>query len=144
MNMKSRYRCNNCKRVFFGEEFTSEKAPLLLHHGGGFVDVYTAPCGHKGAEGVWELVEEYKVAAISDNTNSFGLRNVVVINVDGRAWGLGSNSLNLPEVGEVLVVPLLLNGSSPNWATMGFEIPEEMLAAPDDVVEQVWGSSSNE
>jgi hypothetical protein len=39
---------------------------------------------------------------------------------------------------------LLLNGSSPNWATMGFEIPEEMLAAPDDVVEQVWGSSSNE
>jgi hypothetical protein len=75
---------------------------------------------------------EFKVAAISDNTNSFGLHGVVLIARDGTAYQVGASKLNLPKQNEVLDIDIN------NFAKHGFEIPEKLHTAPKYVVNEVW------
>lgn len=78
-----------------------------------------------------------KVAAVSINRNSFGLRSVVLISETGEGWQALSNDLYLPTEGEVVetgdldVATALI---AKNW-----ECPERKLPdPPTDVVAIVW------
>ena len=78
----------------------------------------------------------YRVIAVSDNTNSFGLHGVVVVSPRGEAWRLGSNGLHLPKKGDELNPEM--TGDGPEWGKLGFEIPERLENAPEAVVKEAW------
>lgn len=82
------------------------------------------------------MTRAYRVAAVSTNTNSFGLRGIVVVSRTGEAWQLGGNDLHKPRVGDELS-PEVGNGV-PRWGKLGFEIPERLPDAPMDVISVVW------
>ena len=79
----------------------------------------------------------FRVATVSANANSFGLRGVVLIAQDGQVFEVGSNRHNLPAQGAELRVPLV--GKTPVFAALGFEIPRELNPpAPPEVLALVW------
>lgn len=81
------------------------------------------------------MIKRFKVAAVSEGRNSFGLRGMVLVARDGEAWQVGANDLNLKPIGTMLQVPYL---NQPTWAEFGFEIPSRYSDAPPEVVEEVW------
>jgi hypothetical protein len=80
---------------------------------------------------------QFKVAAISHNRNSFGLKAVVLIAKSGTAFQVGSNDLHLPKEGDVIDVPLV-KGIGPDFGRLGFEIPHRLEVVSQSVVRQVW------
>ena len=85
---------------------------------------------------------EFKVAAVSSNRNSFGLKGVVLIARGGRAFQVGASDLHVPKVGDVITIPFIELEGKPvlNFAALCFEIPEELNPpAPPSVVKEVWG-----
>jgi len=48
--------------------------------------------------------KEFKVIAVSTNTNSFGLHNVVMVARDGESWQAGANYLNVPKEGAIVTL----------------------------------------
>lgn len=82
----------------------------------------------------------FKVAAVSSNMNSFGLKGMILVARDGEAYQVGANSMNLKRQGSVLRVPG--RATARNFAALGFEIPERLPPAPRKVVAEVWGSKS--
>ena len=84
--------------------------------------------------------KKFMVAAVSSNTNSFGLHNVVMVAKDGEAWSVKASPYNLPEKGMTYVPHSIGNGEW-GWADgWGFEIPERLSPdAPPEVVREVWG-----
>ena len=46
--------------------------------------------------------KEFKVVAVSTNTNSFGLRGVVMVARDGEAWQVGASHINVPKEGALV------------------------------------------
>ena len=80
------------------------------------------------------MVCEYKVVAVSENRNEFGLRGIVVIGKDGSAWQFGSNDNNLPEEGHIFSF-----FGEPSWSSLGFEIPERLSPdPPPELVNRIW------
>lgn len=63
----------------------------------------------------------YEVVAVSQNTNNFGLRGVVVRGVMGDIWEFGANEIHVPVVGSVINAPNTIG--RPCWLKLGFEIP---------------------
>lgn len=83
------------------------------------------------------FVSQFKVAAISSNTNAFGLWGVVIIDKTGLAFRVGMNHLSKPNVGDVLDVTL--NGSSiHSIAGKSFEIPHKLPNAPASVLKELF------
>ena len=79
----------------------------------------------------------FKVAAVSSNRNSFGLRSMVVVAQDGEAYRLLSNDLNLKREGGILSV----EQSDGRWGftSLGYEVPERLQPdASADVVKEIW------
>lgn len=69
----------------------------------------------------------YKVFRVSENANSFGLKQFYAINEDGGTFCACANSLNMPVIGQDVDI----NG---NW-----ELKENLPDAPEEVIEEVWG-----
>jgi hypothetical protein len=78
-----------------------------------------------------------KVASVSSNRNSFGLRGMILVAKNGRAFQVAANDVNVKKKGDLLTVIDIkaLEGLS----AYGFEVPEELKAAPPNVVKEVWG-----
>jgi hypothetical protein len=77
----------------------------------------------------------FKVAAVSSNTNSFGLHEVVLIAKDGTSFAVCKN--DPPSVG--FSVTLDIGGGAVNSSPhFNFEIPRPMQKAPINVVMEVW------
>jgi hypothetical protein len=79
----------------------------------------------------------FKVASVSDNTNSFGLTGMILVTRDGEAWEVGASSLYVKKKGDVVQVPIV-GKAGLNFASLGFEIPHKLPDAPPGVVEEVW------
>ena len=77
----------------------------------------------------------FKVAAVSSNRNSFGLRSMVVVASDGEAYRVLSNDLHIKQEGDVLLVEQ--RDGRWNFAALGYEVPEKLPTAPPDVVKQL-------
>lgn len=81
-------------------------------------------------------IKKFIVASISSNRNSFGLVGMILIAADGEAWQVGANCLNRKAKGTEITVPF--HDKTPDFSTLGFEIPERLPDAPPKVVNEVW------
>lgn len=82
--------------------------------------------------------DKYKVVACSSNTNSFGLYQMIVINQSGDAWKIHGSGSCKKLKGSDLNVPI--HNGVPQWGKMGYEIPEHVENAPQEVINEVWGT----
>jgi hypothetical protein len=78
---------------------------------------------------------QFKVVAISSNTNSFGLHNVVLMSKSGEAWQVYSSDFHLPTRGQVFDFP---NQNIGELVSHGWECPTQLPKAPKEVVKEVW------
>jgi hypothetical protein len=87
-----------------------------------------------------DFKKEFKVVAVSDNTNSFGLRQMVVIAKDGTAYKTCASYLNVKKKGEILVQTynLTVTGNPTNQHFSGCELTERIEDAPDEVIQEIW------
>jgi len=91
--------------------------------------------------------ESFKVVAVSENTNSFGLQGMILMQKNGVAYQVGVNSLNVKKEGDIITVPCDWNEVDVEGCQMvnyhfyshGFEIPNRLPDAPDVVIKEVWG-----
>jgi hypothetical protein len=89
----------------------------------------------------------FKVVAISSNRNSFGLRGMVLMAKNGVVYQVGTNDLNAKSVGDEVHVPCNWDGVDADgipqiehhFHQFGWEIPERLPDAPDNVIDEVWG-----
>lgn len=81
--------------------------------------------------------QEYVVAAISSNTNSFGLHQVIVISTtEQKGYKAASSAFNLPTIGAKITIP---PNTGVTYALMGrgWELVEQLSNVPDDVYEEI-------
>lgn len=84
------------------------------------------------------MTKLFKVAAVSNSPNSFGLWGHVLIAKDGTAYEVArSHSISSWARGTDIEVPLSETGV-PCWASVSCEIPRELPKAPAKVVKEVW------
>lgn len=79
----------------------------------------------------------FKVASVSENTNSFGLTGMILMARDGEAYEVGASSLYVKAKGDIVQVPIV-GKAGRNFASLGFEISTRLTDAPPGVVEEVW------
>ena len=77
----------------------------------------------------------FKCVAISNNRNSFGLRGVVFVALDGEAWQVGVHDLDCPVVGRSYGVLERQGNFAHGFSVLGWEIPRRLPKAPQTVVE---------
>ena len=81
--------------------------------------------------------KQFKVASVSSNLNSFGLRGHVLVAEDGEAWQVGITAQFAKKQGEEVKVHYG-DGGQLDWAWFGAEIPERLPDAPRNVVNEIW------
>lgn len=87
----------------------------------------------------------FKVVTQSSNTNSFGLKQFVLVSRSGQAFKACKNPLFAPRTGETISIPLVLdrdgNVTGFNFAQAGFEIPEKLPAPPEEVLKEIFNTN---
>ena len=87
----------------------------------------------------------FKVVTQSSNTNSFGLKQYVLVSKSGQAFKACKNPLFGPKTGETIGVPLILdkkgNVTGFNFAQAGFEIPEKLPNPPKEVLNEIFNTN---
>lgn len=86
------------------------------------------------------FTKEFKVVALSDNTNSFGLCNVVMVAKDGEAWQAGANHISVPKKDDIIKLVFTevsegVMGEYPQFPS-GFEIPARMPDPPAELLKE--------
>lgn len=87
-----------------------------------------------GSKPVKKITKQFRVAAISSNTNSFGLHNVVLIARDGEAWQVKASGFNVPKQGQQFEFEQTVG----ELIAQGWELPEQISKAPAGVIAEVW------
>ena len=81
---------------------------------------------------------QFRVAAISSNNNSFGLRGHILMNRDGLTYQVARSDYNGQDrwsIGQIIT-------SDMNFRFTGTELRTLMAEPPISVVEKVWGECS--
>lgn len=90
----------------------------------------------------FDFTVDFKVVAVSSNTNSFGLFQCVLLAKNGLAYKACANSLNIPKQGDTVSIPYKAGPMGIEDARLNFagkfEIPERMDDAPQEIVDEVW------
>jgi len=83
---------------------------------------------------------EFKVVAVSTNTNSFGLRQMIMVSRDGHTYTACFNHLNVKEKGDIIKgrVHYGNNGEPGIVLFPGGELVEKGENAPKAVVNQIF------
>lgn len=85
------------------------------------------------------LTKEFIVAAVSKNTNSFGLKQMVLIARDGSAFTGCFNSVNVRQQGEsILGEEYFLGGKRINTTFRGGELIHEIDDAPKKLIRELF------
>ena len=97
------------------------------------------------------IARRFKVAAVSQQPNSFGLHGHVLIAEDGEAWEVGRSRgewnsdmpFNQGDVVHVVLRSIDPDGAGdctllPSWESLSCEIPRRLPDAPTSVVRKVW------
>ena len=84
--------------------------------------------------------KSFRVAAISENANSFGLRQHIMIPRTGQAWKV-HKSICLPwKLHQDIAVPIDENDQF-QWAMVRVEMPEEIeLLPPEKLIKEVYST----
>ena len=80
------------------------------------------------------------MAAISSNTNSFGLNRFVFVARDGEAWaGHKAKQYAREQEGQIVLLVAPFNVA---LAKQGYEIPERLSPdCPPAVLKEIWGAA---
>ena len=83
---------------------------------------------------------KFKVVAVSTNTNSFGLRQMIMVSRDGHTYKACFNSLNVKERGKDIIGRATYgnNGAIGNVSFPGGELVECGDKAPRNVVKAIF------
>ena len=88
--------------------------------------------------------KDFRIVAISSNSNSFGLHGVVLVAEDGEAWeiGISLSYINNYSKGSVIKQERTQNEFgitvSKQFVGVSYEIPRELQTAPKDVVAEIF------
>lgn len=89
-----------------------------------------------------KCIEAFKVLAKSENTNSFGLYQLILVNRDGLAYKVLANSLNAKDVGSIINQEFNLDEETGRvWGRYfngGYECQEKIASCPADVLSEIW------
>lgn len=77
--------------------------------------------------------KDFKVVAVSSNTNSFGLRQMVVVAQDGEAYTTCANYLNVKEKGDTIT---MVGGMF-----RGCELTEKVKPMHKSIVREFWNKT---
>jgi len=84
--------------------------------------------------------ETFILAAVSENTNSFGLHQHIFVARSGEAWACcghrGPGGIEY-KVNDKVTVKLV--AGEPDWSSLGFEVPEKKSPPPPDLLKKLWG-----
>jgi hypothetical protein len=83
---------------------------------------------------------EFKVAAVSSNTNSFGLYQMVLVDRTGLAFTACKS--DPPPQGAVISIPVEADGMITSSVHFHFEIPHKLEKAPQSVVDELWATET--
>lgn len=90
-----------------------------------------------------ETTNQFKVVLKSNNTNSFGLRQFIMVARDGLAFNVCRSAYNgSPEWnrGDLVDVPSV-DFRNPDFTKLGCELVTELPMAPQNVIDEVFGSA---
>ena len=86
--------------------------------------------------------KEFKVVAVSENTNSFGLRQMIVVARDGETYKVCSNSLNIRDVNEIIPMTIFIHPITHRDIRRTFdgnyELQQKQEDCPVDVLDVIW------
>lgn len=81
---------------------------------------------------------EFKVAAVSSSTNSFGLYQMFLVSRSGEAFAACKSAP--PPRGSIVSIPVGADGMITSSAAFHFEIPHKLEKAPQAVVDDMWAT----
>jgi hypothetical protein len=90
------------------------------------------------------VTNKFRVVAVSDNTNSFGLHQFVAVAKDGEGYKLHTCYLYKPKKGDDITIVFNLDEktgrrSFKEVVGMGIEMPEKIgIPAPKEVLEEIY------
>jgi hypothetical protein len=86
------------------------------------------------------MVLEFKVISVSENTNSFGLKQMVMVGRKGEAYKGCFNYLNVKKRGEIIHGIVTLNDDAEIKCVefTGVELVQRIEDAPEDVLKEIW------
>ena len=89
---------------------------------------------------VTTLTKEFKVGAVSVNSNSFGLKQMIMVAKDGTAFKACFNYLNVKKEKETINASIILNedGKVISTSFVGGELIEQISDAPKEIIEELW------
>ena len=79
---------------------------------------------------------EFKVAAVSSNTNSFGLYQMILVSRNGEVFTACQS--DPPPQGTTVSILIGTDGMITSSTNFRFEIPQKLNNAPQYVVEELW------
>lgn len=84
-----------------------------------------------------KTLKPFVVVAKSQNTNSFGLHQMIVVARDGRAYKTHASMYNVKEEGETINQTLTIDdrGNVTSSHFMGCEMTTQLQDAPEEVLE---------
>jgi len=87
-----------------------------------------------------QVNKEFKVVAVSENTNSFGLKEMIMVAKDGTAYKGCFNSLNIKTKGETIIGVSSINdnGELLNTVFSGGELVNPLLSPSLEIVKEIW------
>ena len=88
-----------------------------------------------------EVLKEFKVVAVSTNTNSFGLYQMIVMARDGQTYKTCANQYNVSKQGDIIRMKKHIHPASGRLISESFdnhELTEQVSPADDEIINDVW------
>ena len=129
------YRCDNCGSTKVeSKTWVGVNTGKLGEHAGGDTDEednWCPDCETHCSITEDSGIKEFLCIQLSENRNSFGLRQMILIARDGTAVKACANDLNVLEEYKTVM-------STGNLQFANFELVEETESAPQEVVDKLW------
>ena len=86
------------------------------------------------------IKKDFKVVAVSENTNSFGLRQMIMVAKDKTVFKGCFNYLNEKKQGDTITATVILNEEAKEISTsfIGGELVEKLANVPQEAVNEIW------
>lgn len=92
------------------------------------------------------ITKEFKVITVSENTNSFGLKQLYMVSKEGVVYRACMTSQFCPKKGDIVNVPITIKDNKIvdfNLSSLGYELPELLPSAPEHVITEIWKDQTN-
>ena len=91
------------------------------------------------------VLNKFRVIAVSENTNSFGLHQFIAVAKSGEAYKLHTGTIYKPKKGQDITIrQTILDDGKITFNEvigMGIEMPEALPNAPKEVLEEIFAEA---